>query len=173
MLELIICGVEEVDENIDDADAVISIMTPGYTIFAPRTVLKKEQENRHSVLRLEFDDTWSEIYQLGEEMVTADMIGEILDFGTNIYDQYGEGATMLIHCHQGISRSSGIAIALLTHLTGDPQYAAEKVNEVRPQAVPNIEVIRVAYKLMKMNNQILDQVWQVFYQSYLLCGLHP
>ena len=172
MVEMIVCGVKEVDEYIDDADAVVSIMNPGYTIFAPRTVLKKEKENRHSVLRLEFDDIWSEIYQLAEEIVTTEIIDEALDFGRNIYEQYGEDATILIHCHQGISRSSGMAIALLTDLTGDPEDAVNRVNEIRPQAIPNIEVIRLADQVMRMSNQLFNQVSQVFYQAYLLLGLY-
>ena len=73
MVEIIICGVPEVNDYIDDADAVISIMNPGYRIYAPSSIEEKKEENRHSVLELDFDDIWSENYQLGHEIITKDM----------------------------------------------------------------------------------------------------
>ena len=162
MMEIIICGLSEVDEYIDDADAVISIMNPGYTIFAPQSILTKESENRHSVLRLEFDDIWQEIYQQGQELVTTDMINETIDFGLNCAQQYDD-SILLIHCHEGISRSTGIALAILTALTNDISKALAILEEQRPQAKPNIEILRLTDEILNLNGDLVQKAWDAFY----------
>lgn len=139
MLDIIVCGLEEVDEFIDEVDGVISIMTPGYTVFAPPTITAKESENRYSVLRLEFDDTWSEIYKPGSEMISEEILASIFDYADRFVESFGNDASLLVHCHEGISRSSAVAIAIYTSLYSDPIDAVERVFDQRPQAVPNIE----------------------------------
>lgn len=163
MIEVIVCGVPEVDEYIDDTDAIISIMNPGYTIFAPRSIMTKESENRHSVLRLEFDDIWQENYQQGQELVTVDMINEVIDFGFNFAQQYEDGI-LLIHCHEGISRSIGMALAILTVLTNDISEAIAIVEEQRPQAKPNIEILRLTDEILNLDGKLVEQTFNVFYR---------
>ncbi|NCO75073.1 MAG: hypothetical protein GW795_06805 [Cyanobacteria bacterium] len=163
MVEIIICGVPEVNDYIDDADAVISIMNPGYRIYAPSSIEEKKEENRHSVLELDFDDIWSENYQLGHEIITKDMIYEVLDFADNFYDKYKGEGTLLIHCHEGVSRSTAIALAIITHLTKDIQEAINIVNEVRSQALPNIEIIRLTDEILKLNGELVQKVFEEYY----------
>lgn len=126
-LDIIVCGLSEVDDHIDDVDIVISIMNPGYAIFAPHSISEKEEKNRHQVLRLEFDDVWAENYQLGEEIVTKDTVAEVIDFVSTHYDNADDSLTVLIHCHQGVSRSAGMAIAVYSAILGDYQEAVRRV----------------------------------------------
>ena len=158
MLDIIVCGLEEVDELIDDVDGVISIMTPGYTIFAPPTIAIKEAENRYSVMRLEFDDTWSEIYKPGSEMISEEILSSISNYADNFIESFGNDASLLVHCHEGISRSSAVAIAIYTSLYGDLKDAVERVFDRRPQAVPNIEVIRLSDSMLDLNEELVDAV---------------
>ena len=158
MLDIIVCGLEEVDELIDDVDGVISIMTPGYTIFAPPTIAIKEAENRYSVMRLEFDDTWSEIYKPGSEMISEEILSSIFNYADNFIESFGNDASLLVHCHEGISRSSAVAIAIYTSLYGDLKDAVERVFDRRPQAVPNIEVIRLSDSMLDLNEELVDAV---------------
>jgi predicted protein tyrosine phosphatase len=162
-LEMIICGVPEVDHYIDDADLIISIMNPGYTIFAPQSILAKEDENRHSVLRLEFDDTWSEVYKLGEEIVTKDIIYDVIDFVSTHYENADNPLTLLIHCHEGVSRSTAMAIAVYTAIFKDYREAISTIANVRSQAVPNIEIVRLSDEIFGLNGKLIDAIWEEFY----------
>ncbi|WP_069789403.1 dual specificity protein phosphatase family protein (plasmid) [Cyanobacterium sp. IPPAS B-1200] len=163
MLDLIICGVPEVNDYIDNVDGIISIMNPAWRIYAPQSIDQKKEENRHNVLELEFDDVWAENVELGQELISKDILYEVLDFADNFRDKYGEDGTLLIHCHEGISRSSAIALTILTYLTDDVSEAIEIVNDVRPQAMPNIEVIRVADDILKLEGEFIHQVVNFFY----------
>ena len=165
MLNILICGVKEVDELIDEADGVISIMNPGYTIYAPRTITSRESEDRYSVLRFEFDDVWQECYKPGLEMVTSEIIEEAINFAHDFVASYGDNSSLLIHCHEGISRSAAIAIAIYTSLYEDPKEAAVRVSHQRPQAIPNVEVIRITEELLDMQGQLYDAVEEVFYHE--------
>ena len=158
MLDIIVCGLEEVDEFIDDVDGVISIMTPGYTVYAPSTITTLEAENRYSVLRLEFDDIWAEIYKPGSEMISEEILSSIFDYADRFTESFGNDASLLVHCHEGISRSSAVAIAIYISLYGDPHDAVERVFHQRPQAVPNIEVIRLSDSMLNLNERLVDAV---------------
>jgi predicted protein tyrosine phosphatase len=159
---IIICGVNEVNDFIDDVDAIISIMNPGYQVFAPRSITHREEENPHSVLRLEFDDTWNEVYEPGEELISLETLEEVIYFAQEIV-QYNPQANFLIHCHEGISRSTGIAIAIYTALTEDYKLAVEKVAEERSFAKPNIEIIRLTDDLFNLQGKLIDAVLAEFY----------
>ena len=161
-INIMICGINEVNDFIDDADAIISIMNPGYQIFAPRSITHFESENPHSVLRLEFDDTWKEEYQPGEEIITQEILEEVIYFAQEfVYDKHQ--TNFLIHCHEGISRSTGIAIAIYTSITEDYKLAIEKVIEERPSAKPNIEIIRLTDDMFNLQGKLIDAVFSEFY----------
>ena len=164
MLNILICGVKEVDDLIDEADGVISIMNPGYTIYAPRSIASRESENRYSVLRFEFDDVWHECYKLGMEIVTPEIIESAISFAYDFVESFGDEATLLVHCHEGISRSAAIAIAIYTSLYEDAQDAVTRVSHQRPQAIPNIEVIRLTDDLLDMQGELYDAVAETFYR---------
>ena len=163
MLDIIICGLREIDEFIDDADGVISITNPGYSILVPGSIAAKEAENRYSVLRLEFDDIWQEIYEPGMEMISEEILSSVLDFVDDFVQRFGDDACLLVHCHEGISRSSAIAIAIYVALYGDPQNAVTMVAQGRPQADPNIEIMRLSDSFLNMQGTLLNAVEEVFY----------
>ena len=163
MLNILICGIQELDDLIDEVDGVISIMNPGYTIYAPQSITLKEDENRYSVLRFEFDDVWQECYKPGMEMVTPEIIDSAINFAHDFVESFSNDFSLLIHCHEGISRSSAIAIAIYTSLYKDPFNAVKRVHHQRPQADPNIEVIRQADDLLNMNGKLYDAVEEIFY----------
>ena len=165
MLNILICGVESVDDLIDEVDGVISIMNPGYTIYAPQSITSRESENRYCVLRFEFDDIWLECYKPGMEMVTPEIIESAINFTHDFVESFGEDSNLLVHCHEGVSRSSAIAIAIYTSLYRDPHDAVKRVSHQRPQADPNIEVIRQTDDLLNMQGKLYDAVSEAFYHK--------
>lgn len=131
MLDILVCGVSEVDNFIDEVDGVISIMTPGYAVCAPQSITLKESEDRYSVLKLEFDDVWQECYELGQKMVTPEIINNVLDFAHNLVARLDDNSSsrLLVHCHEGISRSSAIAITIDTSLYNQPSEAVTRLSD--------------------------------------------
>ena len=53
---------------------------------------------------------------------------------------------------------SAVAVSILTFLYDNPSDAVERVFFQRPQAVPNIEVIRLSDSILNQNSQLLDAV---------------
>jgi predicted protein tyrosine phosphatase len=47
-----------------------------------------------------------------------------------------------VHCWAGVSRSPATALALLFLLRGDEERAAEELRRIRPQAMPNLRLVR-------------------------------
>ena len=98
-------------------------------------------------------------------MVTPEIIERAINFAHNFVESFGDDSSLLVHCHEGISRSSAIAIAIYTSLYQDPHDAVERVSYQRPQADPNIEVIRQTDNLLDMQGKLYDTVSEAFYQK--------
>lgn len=71
-----------------------------------------------------------------------------------------EDASLLIHCHAGISRSTAIALAILSQRLG-PGKESEAMDEllrIRPEAVPNLHIIRLADEILGRTGRLLGTV---------------
>lgn len=158
-MQITVCGVPEVVHYIDQAHGVISIMDPGYTIFAPSVIDCMEATYRHRVLRLEFHDTWPEILERGEDLFSHEMAETVAAFYESFQTQDLEESELLIHCHQGISRSAAIAIALYAIELGDPVLAHKQVLQQRPQAMPNPWVLSVMDEVLGLGQALTQAVF--------------
>jgi predicted protein tyrosine phosphatase len=56
-----------------------------------------------------------------------------------------------------------MALAILTHLTQDIEDAINIINDVRPQAMPNIEIIRLTDEILKLNGELVQKVFEEYY----------
>ncbi len=92
------------------------------------------------------------------EIISEEILAKVFDYAANFIESFGDDASLLIHCHEGISRSSAIAIAIYTSLYGDPHYAVARVFEQRSQAIPNIEVIRLSDSMLNCSEHLIDAV---------------
>jgi predicted protein tyrosine phosphatase len=74
------------------------------------------------------------------------------------FDRAGE--RLLIHCQAGISRSSAIAIALMAARLGPgaEEEAVAAVLAVRPEAVPNLALIRLADSFLARGHRLSEAV---------------
>ncbi len=161
-MQLYVCGLTEVDQYIPKVNGIISIMAPGERILEPKEVSKFSP-----LLRLDFDDTWEEVYQAEEEIINPTMLETAVRFVEDIYLFQRKNTEILVHCHAGISRSSALAIAIYTAFTDDHVDAVNRVSQQRPQAAPNMAVIRLADNLLNKQGQLIDQVLQIFYPNLL------
>lgn len=65
---------------------------------------------------------------------------------------------LLIHCYAGISRSTGIALAIIAERMG-PGREAEALSElleIRPPAVPNMMIVEHADDILGRNGRLLE-----------------
>ncbi|VEP18483.1 conserved hypothetical protein [Hyella patelloides LEGE 07179] len=163
MLDILVCGVDEVNDIINEVDGVISIMNPGDTVGAPQSITSKENKDRYSVLRFELEDVLAKQHQVGLKMATPKLISGALDFAHSFVERFGDDSCLLIHCHSGISRSSAVAVAIYTSLYENPKDAVARVSHQRPQAVPNLEIIRLTDNMLNMQGELYHSVSETFY----------
>lgn len=81
----------------------------------------------------------------------------ILDFGR----QVPKGARLLIHCGAGISRSTAAAFILAAQAkSGDEWSAFQLIKVLRPQAQPNLLLVRYADKLLGAGGRMSACLWR-------------
>jgi len=83
-----------------------------------------------------------------------DHLKRIMKFTKNFTDE----DKILVHCHQGVSRSTAIAIAILIQHGMTSKEAINKIHEVRDCMWPNDLIIQYTDKYFKLNNELVDEV---------------
>lgn len=131
-------------------DAVISIENPGAR-WGDRLRFHEHPHPPHLVLCFE------DLDQPHPPIVTATEGGiqAALDFARDRPD-----ASLLIHCHAGISRSTAIAIAIIADRLGPGREdeALSALLTLQPEAVPNLLVVQHADRLLGRNGALLELV---------------
>ena len=132
-----VCGLEELDGHCaTGATHVLSILDPGYPV--PEVF---GQYGEHAKLELRFDDIVDERSVAVEP--SAAHVEQILAFGRSITAE--EGASLLVHCHAGISRSTAAMTLILAQAM--PEVPADEVlamvHGIREKAWPNIRIMEL------------------------------
>ncbi|MBL8021683.1 MAG: dual specificity protein phosphatase family protein [Leptospirales bacterium] len=101
------------------------------------------------VLRLEFMD----VEETSAETSAANLpqtehVQSVIDFFSNITEP---APRILIHCQAGVSRSTAAGLILLFLFEGDKDAAARRLQAIRPQALPNRLMIRLADQILGTN----------------------
>ena len=116
----------------EEETAVVSISTPFQQYGAG--IYKSRYNGIHSILRLEFDDV-----DCGEEAIT-----EFDAMRIKGYVEANKEKTIIIHCDAGVSRSAGIAAALMKHYNGDDSEIFDN-----PRYVPNMLCYRIMLNVLE------------------------
>ena len=132
-----VCGLEELEGHCQtNATHVLSILDPDYPV--PEAF---GQYGEHARLELRFVDIVDEtpgLLRPGPEHVE-----QILAFGRAV--QAEPGASLLVHCHAGISRSTASLVLILAQSM--PEVAAadvlEAVHAIREKAWPNLRMMEL------------------------------
>jgi predicted protein tyrosine phosphatase len=87
------------------------------------------------------------------QLASKEQVESALEFGKN-YE------SLLIHCHAGVSRSTGIALAIIADRLGEgnEQEALNELLRIRPIAVPNLHVIKLADDILSRSGALIDAV---------------
>jgi predicted protein tyrosine phosphatase len=103
---------------------------------------------RHLVLR--FEDLDSAV--TGIRTPTREDVVAAINFSKEIK------GPLLIHCYAGISRSTGIALAIIAERMGAGREgeALSELLEIRPPAVPNMMIVQHADDILGRNGLLLE-----------------
>ncbi len=76
------------------------------------------------------------------------------------------GKKLLVHCHQGQSRSAAVALSIIADRLGRgrEREAVEKLMEIRPSSVCNLMILALADKFLKRDGALL-KAWNDFESS--------
>ena len=132
-----VCGLEELEGHCaTNATHVLSILDPAYPV--PEAF---GQYGEHARLELRFLDIVDETP--GQLMPGPDHVEQVLAFGRAV--QAEPGASLLVHCHAGISRSTASLVLILAQAMPDVAAAdvVAAVHAIREKAWPNIRMIEL------------------------------
>lgn len=101
----------------------------------------------HLILRFEDIDDDEYEYAIATE---AD-VESIIAFGR----KHVQSNNMLIHCFHGVGRSSAAALAILTDRLGNADSALKEVLAIRPEAIPNLCVARLADTVLRTDGAMV------------------
>lgn len=123
-------------------DAVITVEDPA---CRPTAQLRFFTQPRPAHLVLQFEDVDDD--SLGIRVATREQVVEAIAFA-----EARETESLLVHCFHGVGRSAGIALAILASRrgAGQEEQALDDLLKIRPEATPNLVVVKLA-------DQILDR----------------
>lgn len=128
--------------------SAIQILDPGMTNFA---------DISNNPIRLNFVDTF-----LDEKSMHGPKdhhIQTLIDFAASVDLENG----LIAHCHAGISRSPAAVIIVMTAILGpgSEDKAYDEVLRVRPQAMPNTEMMAIADRLLGRNGALQKRAIEI------------
>lgn len=138
-----VCGANEACQNFDlwRPTHLISIYGPASRYLGPAEL----PAERH--LHLRIDDTMIEGIAAAP---SAWMVEDIFNF----VDRLPADARLVIHCRQGISRSTGVALGILARYL-PPEAAGDSLLALRPMAMPNRLIARLFDQRLRLDGQLL------------------
>lgn len=145
MFELKICGIFEAGRWADNGwpTHVISMVDPSVEIpFTCKNHLILHLHDVESQLRAE--------WVLGSEQ----HIDAILEFTKDLTSHH----RLLVHCHQGISRSTAASIGIMLQHGMDAESAYRYVESVRDILLPNGLIIRMLDDRFNLDGALVDLV---------------
>jgi len=150
VLDITICGVHEIVGCFDARTThAVSILDPDSDEPDSFAALAAEQ-----FLRLRFHDVIEPMPAVSAP--DNGHIAAILHFGTAM--KAHDAPRLLIHCHAGISRSTATAIILLAQHGVAAEAAVEHVVSVRPKAWPNLRMIEIGDRMLKLEDRLVRAV---------------
>src|ERR1700751_1839632 len=153
---LTICGIPELDEHCTTGVThVLSLLDPdcadppAFAAFAP-----------HHRVALRFHD----VIEPKPDRIPPSLrdVERLLALGRELID--APQGHLLIHCHAGVSRSTGAAALILAQAWPDrpARVAFDAVTNIRPRAWPNMRILELGDGLLGRNGEIVAAVAAVF-----------
>lgn len=135
-----VAGLSQAQRHKRRFNAVITLEDPA---CRPGIRLRFHRKPAPAHLVLAFEDVDDET--LGVRVATRDQVGEALAFA-----RAHAADALLVHCFHGVGRSAAVALAILADRAGPggEQAALDRLLAIRPEATPNLVVVKLADKIL-------------------------
>ncbi len=152
-----ICGIEELGGHAaSGVTHVLSILDPEYPV--PEAF---GQYGEHARLERRFHD----IIDPTPAMIlpSPEDVAAILDFGRDMAAE-ALPATLLVHCHAGISRSTASMVLLLARAMPDVPASAimAQIHGLREKAWPNLRLIELGDAALGRGGSLVTQAFALY-----------
>lgn len=150
-----VCGLHELSEHCADRPThVVSILDPG-TERSPHLDVFADCE----IHRFDFHDVIDP--NLTDRPPREEDVQQLLSIGERAlpeaYQPGSKTGCLLIHCYMGVSRSTAaLSIMLAARHRGPESELFDYVRQIRPQAWPNLLMIRYADRLLGRAGRLED-----------------
>nr|WP_321983510.1 protein-tyrosine-phosphatase [uncultured Lichenicoccus sp.] len=149
---ILVCGIEELCEHDGlGASHVLSIHDPGHPVPEAFGTYCE-----HARLELRFHDI---IEPRPDEVLPAPAhVEAILGFGRSLQNEFCGTATLLVHCHAGISRSTAALVLILAQAMPDVPAGeiVRMVHAIRENAWPNLRLIELGDAMLQRAGSLVS-----------------
>lgn len=155
-----ICGLDELPSHGEaGVSHVLSILDPGWPV--PDAF---GGYGEHARLELRFHDVVEP--RPGLEMPRIEHVQQVLAFGRDLLAEPPGRASLLVHCHMGVSRSTASMLLTIAQALPDaPAKAlANTILAIRPQAWPNLLITEMGDKELGRGGTLVEAVAGLYRQ---------
>ncbi len=150
-----VCGIEELCDAAAPGSGravshVLSILDPGHPVPEAFGLY-----GEHVRLELRFHDIIED--RDGEQRPGPEHVEAILAFGRTLHDEPQGAASLLVHCHAGISRSTAALVLILAQAMPDAPAAqiVQLVHSIREKAWPNLRLIELGDAMLERSGSLV------------------
>lgn len=126
-----------------EATHILSFLDPGDRLVTPKGV----PPDRHATFNMNDTHEPEDPYPPTLEQVRAVHLW---------FSALPPDARVVIHCFQGVSRSTAMALGLLSARLG-PQEAADRLRRIRPEATPNRLIVALWDRHLQLNGRLSEE----------------
>lgn len=145
-----VAGLSQARKHKRRFDAVLTLEDPE---CRPANRLRFHRQPAPAHLVLAFEDVDDDT--LGVRVATPDQVGEAIAFA-----RVHVGGALLVHCFHGVGRSAAVALAILADRAGPggELAALDRLLSIRPQATPNLVVVKLADEVLGRGGALVAAV---------------
>jgi len=156
--KITVCGIDELpDHSSVGVTHVLSILDPDWPV--PDAF---GYYGEHERLELRFHDVIEDLP--GMAPPTARHVARLLEFGRDLMAEPAPDASLLVHCHAGVSRSTASMILIVAQAR--PLAAADAVAmeilRIRAKAWPNLRMIELGDAMLGRGGEIVAAVGGIY-----------
>jgi predicted protein tyrosine phosphatase len=148
--DVVVASLSQARKHKRRFEAVITLEDPA---CRPSLKLRFYRKPAPAHLVLAFEDV--DVDTIGVRVATRVQVEQALAFAREHV-----ASTLLVHCFHGIGRSAAMALAIMADRMGpgNEQLALERLLTIRPEATPNLVVVKLADEILARRGRLVSTV---------------